>query len=125
VDTTTVSFSDRLQESFAQLYRYVPALFGAMVILFAGYLLARLFERGAERLLRRIKFNNLLDAVVSWPQSSARDRTSIRRASRRAGVLVRDVHGDARRSECTRSAVAGECVLRARELHPESSLPRS
>jgi Conserved TM helix len=61
LDTTTVSFSDRLQESFAQLYRYVPALFGAMVILFAGYLLARLFEKGAERVLRRIKFNQLLE----------------------------------------------------------------
>jgi len=61
VDTTTISFSDRLQESFAQLYRYVPALFGAMVILFAGYLLARLFEKGAEKVLRKIKFNQLLE----------------------------------------------------------------
>jgi MFS family permease len=61
LDTTTVSFSDRLQESFAQLYRYVPALFGAMVILFAGYLLARLFEKGTEKVLRRIKFNQLLE----------------------------------------------------------------
>ncbi|MEO7682356.1 MAG: hypothetical protein ABIU86_00335 [Gemmatimonadaceae bacterium] len=61
MDTTTVGFSDRLQESFAQLYRYVPALFGAMVILFAGYLLARLFEKGAEKILRRIKFNQLLE----------------------------------------------------------------
>jgi len=50
VDTTAVSFSDRLQESFAQLYRYVPALFGAMVILFAGYLLARYgFDLGLTR----------------------------------------------------------------------------
>jgi hypothetical protein len=61
VDTTTVGFSDRLQESFAQLYRYVPALFGAMVILFAGYLLARLFEKGPEKVLRRIRFNQLLE----------------------------------------------------------------
>lgn len=61
MDTTTVGFSERLQESFAQLYRYVPALFGAMVILFAGYLLARLFEKGAEKVLRRIKFNQLLE----------------------------------------------------------------
>ena len=61
MDTTTISFSDRLQESFAQLYRYVPALFGAMVILFAGYLLARLFEKGAEKVLRKIKFNQLLE----------------------------------------------------------------
>jgi MFS family permease len=59
--TTAVNFSDRLQESFAQLYRYVPALFGAMVILFAGYLLARLFEKGTEKFLRRIHFNRLLE----------------------------------------------------------------
>jgi hypothetical protein len=61
VDTVDVSFSDRLQESFAQLYRYVPALFGALVILFAGYLLARLFEKATERVLRRIRFNRLLE----------------------------------------------------------------
>ena len=61
VDTVALSFSDRLQESFAQLYRYVPALFGALVILFAGYLLARLFEKATERLLRRIHFNRLLE----------------------------------------------------------------
>ncbi|HEY8166891.1 MAG TPA: hypothetical protein VIF83_15180 [Gemmatimonadaceae bacterium] len=61
MDTLDVSFSDRLQESFAQLYRYVPALFGALVILFAGYLLARLFEKGTERLLRRIRFNRMLE----------------------------------------------------------------
>jgi hypothetical protein len=60
-DSTAVGFSDRLQESFEQLYRYVPALFGAMVILFAGYLLARLFEKGTEKVLRRIKFNQLLE----------------------------------------------------------------
>lgn len=60
-DTTAVAFSDRLQDSFEQLYRYVPALFGAMVILFAGYLLARLFEKGTEKVLRRIKFNHLLE----------------------------------------------------------------
>jgi len=59
--TTAVNFSDRVQESFAQLYRYVPALFGAMVILFAGYLLARLFEKGTEKFLRRIHFNRLLE----------------------------------------------------------------
>src|SRR6476619_853677 len=47
--------------SFEQLYRYVPALFGAMVILFAGYLLARLFEKATERVLRRIHFNHLLE----------------------------------------------------------------
>src|SRR5687767_9414817 len=32
-----------------------------MVILFAGYLLARLFEKGTEKVLRRIRFNQLLE----------------------------------------------------------------
>ena len=60
-DNSDLSFSDRLQESFAQLYQYVPALFGALVILFAGYLLARLFEKGTDKVLRRIRFNDLLE----------------------------------------------------------------
>ena len=58
---TSLSFTDRLQESFSQLYQYVPALVGALVILFAGYLLARLFEKGTEKVLRRIRFNHLLE----------------------------------------------------------------
>jgi len=62
VDTTmTLTFSERLQGSFEQLYGYVPALFGALVILFAGYLLARLLEKGTDRLMRRIRFNQILE----------------------------------------------------------------
>jgi hypothetical protein len=59
MDTST--FADRLQGSFEQLYQYVPALVGALVILFAGYLLARLIGRGTEKVLRRIHFNTILD----------------------------------------------------------------
>lgn len=57
----TLTFSERLQGSFEQLYGYVPALFGALVILFAGYLLARLLEKGTDRLMRRIRFNQILE----------------------------------------------------------------
>jgi hypothetical protein len=62
-DTTIVltTFGERLRYSFEQIYRYIPALLGALVILFAGYLIARLLERGTERLLRRIHFNRLLE----------------------------------------------------------------
>jgi hypothetical protein len=62
-DTTIVltTFGERLRYSFEQIYRYIPALLGALVILFAGYLIARLLERGAERLLRRIHFNRFLE----------------------------------------------------------------
>lgn len=59
MDSTT--FGDRLQASVDQLYQYVPALLGALVILFAGYLLARLLEKGTERLLRRVHFNRILE----------------------------------------------------------------
>jgi hypothetical protein len=56
-----VTFLDRLRESFSQLADIVPALFGALIILFAGYLLAKLVEKGAERLLHRIRLNTLLE----------------------------------------------------------------
>lgn len=60
-DNTDLTFGERLQLSFDQLYRYVPALLGALVILFAGYLLARLLERGTSKLMRRIRLNDLLE----------------------------------------------------------------
>jgi hypothetical protein len=56
-----VTFLERLQMSFAQLGSLLPALVGALVILFAGYLLARLVQRGTERALRRIRLNQLLE----------------------------------------------------------------
>lgn len=56
-----MNFVERLQESFAQLAEIVPALLGALVILFAGYLLAKLIEKGTERLLRRLHLNRILE----------------------------------------------------------------
>jgi hypothetical protein len=56
-----VTFLERLQTSFAQLGALLPALLGALVILFAGYLLAKLVQRGTERVLRRIQLNRLLE----------------------------------------------------------------
>jgi hypothetical protein len=57
----TEGFTQRLETSFAQLAEFVPALFGALVLLFVGYLLARLVEKGAYKLLRKLRFNELLD----------------------------------------------------------------
>src|SRR3546814_18576150 len=37
------------------------AMLGALVILFAGYLLAKLIEQGTERLLHRIRLNQALE----------------------------------------------------------------
>jgi hypothetical protein len=56
-----VNFLQRLQESFLQLADVIPALLGALTILFAGYLLAKLVEGGAERLLRTLHLNDLLE----------------------------------------------------------------
>src|SRR5918912_2072561 len=54
-------FTDRLSASFTQVFgELLPALLGALVILFAGYLLARLLEKGVERVLRKIRLNQLL-----------------------------------------------------------------
>ena len=56
-----MNFLERLQESLTQLAEIVPALLGAFVIVFAGYLLAKLIEKGTERLLRRLHLNRLLE----------------------------------------------------------------
>jgi hypothetical protein len=57
----TSTFTERLEQSFALLGEFVPALFGALVILFAGYLVAKVIEKGTARLLRRMHFNQLLE----------------------------------------------------------------
>lgn len=55
------SFTGRLEYSFTLIAEFIPALFGALVILFAGYLLAKLIEKGVHRLLKRMHFNEMLD----------------------------------------------------------------
>lgn len=56
-----MTFLERLQVSFGQLGALLPALLGALVILFAGYLLARVVQRGTERVLRRVRLNQMLE----------------------------------------------------------------
>ncbi len=55
------TFAERLRLSVAHMLEYVPALVGALVILFAGYLVAKLLEKGTERFLARVGFNRLLE----------------------------------------------------------------
>jgi len=55
------TFTERLEQSFALLAEFVPALFGALIILFAGYLVAKVIEKGTARLLRRMQLNQLLE----------------------------------------------------------------
>src|SRR5881398_224865 len=62
IQSTSVNFGDRLQASFAQVFgELVPAMLGALVILFAGYLLAKVLEKLTERFLRRIRLNRMLE----------------------------------------------------------------
>lgn len=55
-----MSFLDRLQDSLRNLWEYVPALFGAAVVLAIGYFLARFAQRGMHRVLRRMHVNEAL-----------------------------------------------------------------
>lgn len=59
---SSMNFLDRLQMSFAQVFgELLPALLGAMIILFAGYLLAKIVQRLTDRFLRRIQLNRMLE----------------------------------------------------------------
>lgn len=55
-----MDFVDRLQASLAQLWDFVPGLFGAAAVLIAGYLLAKAVQKGALRMLRRVHLNDVL-----------------------------------------------------------------
>lgn len=68
-----MTFFERLQEDFALFWEYIPALVGALVVLFIGYLLAKLVQKGAARLLRRIHLNDVLKkgGVVSLDRVGA------------------------------------------------------
>lgn len=54
------SFGERLQASFAEIAELIPSLLGALVIVFAGYLLAKLLERLVDKALRKIGLNSML-----------------------------------------------------------------
>jgi mechanosensitive ion channel-like protein len=63
-ETERLSFADRLQTSFSEVFgELIPALLGALVIVFAGYLLAKLIELIVARFLRRIGLNGMLEKV--------------------------------------------------------------
>jgi hypothetical protein len=55
------AFFDRLQSSFAEVFGFlIPNLLGALVIVFAGYLLAKILEKIVDRGLKKIGLNNIL-----------------------------------------------------------------
>jgi hypothetical protein len=55
------TFAERLRASFTEVFgELIPALLGALIIVFAGYLLAKVLERLVDRALRRIGLNKML-----------------------------------------------------------------
>jgi len=68
-----VNFTDRLQQSLSLLWEFLPALAGAALVLLAGYILAKLVQKGFARLLRRIHLNDLLrrGGIMSAVDSAA------------------------------------------------------
>ena len=60
-DIERSNFGERLQASFTEVFgELIPALLGALIIVFAGYLLAKVLERIVDKGLRRIGLNNML-----------------------------------------------------------------
>ena len=115
-----VEFLDRLQGSFDQLALYIPALLGALVILFAGYLLAKLLERAIDRGLNRLGLNRWLErgGVLNAVERTGWRRTPSRLVGNIAfwfvmfAVILVAAHA-------LGLVVAHERVLGAGELHPE------
>jgi len=61
-DTTNLTFLDRLRTSFSEVFgELIPALLGALIIVFAGYLLAKVLEKIVDRFLKRIGLNRMLE----------------------------------------------------------------
>jgi hypothetical protein len=57
-----LTFVDRLRASFSEVFgELIPALLGALVIIFTGYLLAKLLERLVDSFLRKVGLNKLLE----------------------------------------------------------------
>jgi hypothetical protein len=83
-----MDFWSRVQSSFMQLVDYIPALVGALVILFAGYLLAKLIERGVDRLLTVLGLNRWLERGGGSGVRDAVERTGWRRTPARLVATI-------------------------------------
>jgi len=58
----SAQLTERIETGFTDILgQTLPALVGALVIVFAGYLLAKVLEKLTERGLRRIRLNHLLE----------------------------------------------------------------
>jgi hypothetical protein len=70
-----VGVFERLRDGLTQIGRLLPGLFGALVILGAGFLVARLLERVVDRFLVRVKFDR---SAARWGVTEAMERTGTR-----------------------------------------------
>jgi len=77
VPDSSVTVADTLHMSMSEVFgQTLPSLLGALVILFAGYLLAKLLERWTDHGLRRIRLNQMLE------------RGGVTRAVERSGTRI-------------------------------------
>ena len=81
-----MEFLDHLGHSFQQIAERLPSLGGALLILFAGYLLSRLAGRGVDRLLARAGLNKWM--LRGQAAGATGVITARRPASRVAGNIV-------------------------------------
>jgi hypothetical protein len=70
-----VGVFDRLRDGLAQIGRLLPGLLGALIILGAGFLVARLLERVVDRFLVRVQFDR---SAARWGVTEAVERTGTR-----------------------------------------------
>jgi hypothetical protein len=62
IQRDSAQLTERIETGFSDILgQTLPALVGALVIVFAGYLLAKVLEKLTERGLRRIRLNHLLE----------------------------------------------------------------
>jgi hypothetical protein len=62
IQRDSAQLGERIETGFTDILgQTLPALVGALVIVFAGYLLAKVLEKLTERGLRRIRLNHLLE----------------------------------------------------------------
>src|SRR5256885_6218929 len=61
IQDTTLSFGGRLTSSLSDVFGHLlPSLLGALIMLFAGYLLAKVLERLVSQALKQIRLNQML-----------------------------------------------------------------
>ena len=68
--------SSGIQEAWQDVITFVPKFIGALVILFVGWLFARLVHKGAARLLQGVGLDNLLERAGLAERIKAADITA-------------------------------------------------